>query len=414
MKPELFIMLAQEKGSQGTHLHVIAYTFRYMLRFEVLCRAGARLAFMTLLLTTVKGDGSRENQIQQMLDRLGAAIEPGIAVLVRKDGKTLLHQGHGVRDMRSRQEINDYSNFRLASCTKQFTAAAIMLLIHDGRLSYDERLTDVFPEFPEYGKAITIRHLLNHSSGLPDYEELMDRASAGKSPSWTESHQIADSEVMKLLEAENSGRFAPGTRWSYSNSGYVVLGLIVAKATGQSFPEFLHERIFKALKMDHSVAYVKGTNEVPNRAYGHSRENGAIVETDQSSTSATLGDGGMYSSLDDLAKWDDSLTYHTLLSEQEMQAALIPVRLPDGHLPRWDSGPGDTDPLGGRPVSYGFGWFLDPYKGHPRMWHYGETAGFKSSIQRFADDKLTVIVLTNRSDVDAIKLATKVADLYLK
>ena len=139
-----------------------------------------------------------------------------------------------------------------------------------------------------------------------------------------------------------------------------------------------------------------------------------MVESDQSPTSATLGDGGIYSSLDDLANWDDSLTYHTLLSEQEMQAALIPVRLPDGHLPQWNSGLGDNDPLDGRPVWYGFGWFLDPYKGHPRMWHYGETVGFKSSIQRFTDDKLTVIVLTNRSDVDAIKLATEVADLYLK
>ncbi|PYV74232.1 MAG: hypothetical protein DMG97_09295, partial [Acidobacteria bacterium] len=127
------------------------------------------------------------------------------------------------------------------------------------------------------------------------------------------------------------------------------------------------DRIFNPLKMNRSVAYVKGKNEVPNRAYGHSRENNAIVQTDQSPTSATLGDGGIYSNLDDLAEWDEALWRHKLLSEAEMQAALTPFHLAGGSLPLWDSGPGDTDPFAGGPVSYGFGWFLDPYKGHPRM-----------------------------------------------
>src|SRR5262249_484440 len=142
---------------------------------------------------------------------------------------------------------------------------------------------------------IAIHQLLNHTSGLPDYEDLMDKASAGKLPLWTPTHQISDAEVLKLLEAEPRGKFAPGKHWAYSNSGYVALGLIVAKVSGQSFPEFLRERIFAPLAMNNTVAYVKGSNEVPNRAYGHSIENGAIVETDQSSTSATLGDGGIYS-----------------------------------------------------------------------------------------------------------------------
>jgi len=364
--------------------------------------------------TVAFAEDSRRKQINTMLARIGPANEPGAAVLVRKDGKTLIQVGHGVRDLRSRANINAQTNFRLASCTKQFTAIAVMLLVHDEKLRYDQRLKEVFPEFPSYGSAITIRHLLNHTSGLPDYEELMDKASAGKPPLWTESRQITDAEVLRLLESETNGRFSPGTHWAYSNSGYVVLGLIVAKVSGEPFPEFLRERIFKPLGMDHTVAYVKGTNDVPNRAYGHSRENRAIVETDQSSTSATLGDGGVYSNLEDLVKWDEALSRHTLLSETEMQEALTPFHQPDGSLPRWDGGPGDADPLSGKPVSYGFGWFLEPYQGHARMWHYGETVGFKSSIQRFPKDRLTVIVLSNRADADTISLATQIAGLFLK
>jgi CubicO group peptidase (beta-lactamase class C family) len=356
---------------------------------------------------------SPEKTIQDLLERTVPADGPGLAVLVRRRGGETLQLARGVRDLRSHLKIDASTNFRLASCTKQFTAMATMLLVHEGKLRYDQRLTDIFPEFPAYGHAIAIYQLLNHTSGLPDYEDLMDKASAGKPPVWTATHQITDVEVLKLLEAEHRGKFAPGKHWAYSNSGYVVLGLIVAKVSGKSFPEFLRERIFAPLAMNNTLAYVKGSHEVPNRAYGHSLEKGAIVETDQSATSATLGDGGIYSNLNDLAKWDEALSQHVLLSEPEMRAALIPVATPEG-APHWESGPGDTDPLSGKPVWYGFGWFLDPYKGYRRMWHYGETVGFKSSIQRFTNDNLSVIVLTNRSDVDATGLSIQISDLFLK
>lgn len=385
----------------------------FMLLPRVL-RCSLHVSVMTVGTIAVYAQDSNTSRIRNILEGLGDPNDPGVAVLVRKDGKTVAELARGVRDLRSHPAINSQTNFRLASCTKQFTAMAVMLLVHDGKLRYEERLGEVFPEFPSYGNAMTIRNLLNHTSGLPDYEELMDKAAAGGAQRWTESHQINDSEVLSLLEKEKTVRFAPGTHWSYSNSGYVVLGLIVAEVSRQPFPEFLRERIFKPLKMDHTVAYVKGENEVPDRAYGHSLENGKIIETDQSSTSATLGDGGIYSNLEDLAKWDEALSRHTLLSEADMQPARLPFHLPDGSLPYWNSYPEDSDPLQGRPVAYAFGWFLDPYKGHPRMWHYGETVGFKTAIQRFTKDNFTVIILTNRSDLDAISLSTRVADLFLK
>jgi CubicO group peptidase (beta-lactamase class C family) len=336
---------------------------------------------------------------------------PGLAVLVRKDGATAFERGYGLRELHSFAKIDPQTNFRLASCSKQFTAMSIMLLIHDGKLRYDNKLIDIFPDFPAYGKAMTIRNLLNHTSGLPDYEDLMAAAEKSKgAPIWTDTHQIQDAEVLELLKKESAGKFAPGTQWSYSNSGYVVLGLVVAKISGTPFREFLRERIFAPLKMSQTIAYESGKNEVTTRAYGHSKEADAWKETDQSPTSATLGDGGIYSSLTDLAKWDEALAQHTLLSENEMQPALTSAQLTTGAQPQW---PANSDRPQGTPVSYGFGWFLDAYHNHVRMWHYGDTMGFHTYIQRFPTDKLTIIVLCNRTDLDPESLAIKVADIYL-
>jgi CubicO group peptidase (beta-lactamase class C family) len=241
----------------------------------------------------------------------------------------------------------------------------------------------------------------------------MEAAEKANGPIWSPEKQIQDGEVLELLEKEKSGKFAPGTSWSYSNSGYVVLGLIVAKASGKSYREFLRERIFAPLKMNQTLVYQKGKNEVENRAFGHSRQNDALKETDQSSTSATLGDGGIYSNLEDLAKWDDALRNHTLLDEKEMQPALAPVKLNDGSEPHWPIQANDDNLHPGKPVSYGFGWFLDPYSGRRRMWHTGSTMGFRTVIGRFLDENLTIIVLANRTDLDPEKLSLQVADVSL-
>src|SRR6266404_5754688 len=313
------------------------------------CFAAALLLSVCLDASKAIGADDLSTQLNRIFTPLADDKSPGLAVLVRKDGRTVFERGYGVRDLRSFAKIDPQTNFRLASCSKQFTAMSIMLLVHDGKLRYDDKLTDVFPDFPAYGKAITIRHLLNHTSGLPDYEDLMAAAEKRKgAPIWTSTHQIQDAEVLDLLNQEAVGKFAPGTQWSYSNSGYVVLGLVVAKISGKPFREFLRERIFAPLKMSRTLAYQRGQNEVTQRAYGHSKEREAWKETDQSSTSATLGDGGIYSSLEDLAKWDEGLAQHTLLSESEMQPALVPVKLADGSQPKW---PADSDRPEGTPVA---------------------------------------------------------------
>jgi CubicO group peptidase (beta-lactamase class C family) len=331
---------------------------------------------------------------------LTAGNIPGAAVLVANKDGVLFQRGYGVADLHSSRKIDAHTSFRLASCTKQFTAMAIMLLVHDGTLHYDHRLTDIFPEFPEYGRAITIRNLLNHTSGLQDYEDLMpspDRALP------VEQVQIHDAGVLDLLKRQSSTKFTPGSKWVYSNSGYVLLGLIVQKVSGEGFPDFLHDRIFQPLNMSNTIAYVQGKNDVPNRAFGHTLEGRSWTQTDQSPTSATLGDGGVYSSVEDLAKWDEALRRNTLLSQQEMQPALTPVKASGGQV----TGPD------GSPAAYGFGWFLDPYRNHQRMWHYGETIGFRTTVQRFVADNLTIIILCNRADLNPSTLALQVADLYL-
>jgi len=355
-------------------------------------------------------------QIDAIFAGVTSPDAPGLAVLVQKSGQQVFERGYGVRDLRSRTGIDAHTNFRLASFTKQFTAMAIMLLVHDGKLRYDEALTEIFPDFPAYGNSITLRNLLTHTSGLPDYEDLMMAMETPRdSWIWTPTQQIQDAEVLKLLKQEKSGKFAPGTSWSYSNSGYVLLGMIVAKVSGKTYHEFLQARIFSPLKMNHTIVFQKGRNEVANRAFGHSKENDTLKETDQSSTSATLGDGGIYSSLEDLAKWDDDLRNHTLLSEKEFQPALTPVKLNDGSEPHWPKEANDDNRHPGKPVSYGFGWFLDPYQGRQRMWHTGSTMGFRTVIERFTEvDGLTVIILCNRTDLEPEKLALQVSDLIFK
>ncbi|MGB7727692.1 MAG: serine hydrolase domain-containing protein [Candidatus Acidiferrum sp.] len=375
------------------------------------------LAILCLAATLLSAQALRDRPVSAQIDAIFSsrvqAGEPGVAVMVQKDGRILIEVGYGVRDLRTHSKIDPETNFRLASFTKQFTAMAIMLLVHDGKLHYEDRLGTIFPKFPAYGKDITIRNLLNHNSGLPDYSEIMEQQEKNGGPKWSPDHQIQDDEVLALLEAQPVGKFAPGTRWEYSNSGYVVLGLIVAKASGMPYREFLRQRIFTPLKMNHTVVYQKGKNEISKRAYGHSKENDKLVETDQSATSATLGDGGIYSNVADLAKWDEGLRKHTLLSEQEFLPAVTQVKLADGSTPRWPRGPHATDSTEPPPLLYGFGWFLDPYNGHARNYHDGGTMGFRTTIQRFVDDHFTVVVLSNRTDLNPNELALKVADILL-
>jgi len=228
------------------------------------------------------------SQVDAIFASLKSNDAPGAAVLVVRNGRRVVfRRGYGVTDLRTRTKIDAPTNFRLASFTKQFTAACIMLLVRDGKLHYDDHLTDFFPEFPEYGKPITVRNLLNHTSGLPDYGELLMKQYPSTPPE--QVPQILDAGVLKLLEQQTSGEFPAGSKWEYSNSGYAVLAMIVEKVSGKPFGQFLHERIFAPLKMTNTLAYEKGKNELPHRAYGHTKADETKkdeTETDQTKKDA--------------------------------------------------------------------------------------------------------------------------------
>jgi CubicO group peptidase (beta-lactamase class C family) len=364
-----------------------------------LCRLLALVSVLSLFsFAQVKPE-----QIDAIFRPLTNNQSPGFAVGVIRNGKLEFAKGYGLASLERQVPITLDTDFRLASLTKQFTAMAVMLLVHDGKLHYDDTLTKIFPEFPAYGQNITVRNLLNHTSGLKDYGELYMKQMGEDTP-MEKVPQILDRQVLQLLEQQTAADFSPGTKWEYSNSGYAVLAMVVERVSGESFGDFLHDRIFKPLHMNKTVAFENGKNLVPNRAFGYNKDGKTdrFVFGDQSPTSAVLGDGGIYTSVKEMTKWDKGLREHKLLSEAEMREALTSVQ-PPGNLKS-----------NGTRALYGFGWFLDPYKGHDRQWHDGGTMGFRTTIQRFPRDRLTVIVLTNRTDLDPDAESLKVADLYLK
>ncbi len=314
---------------------------------------------------------------------------PGCAVLVRVDGETILAKGYGVRHLESGEPIAPDTNFRLASVSKQFTASAILRLRDQGKLRLDETLVDVFPDFPGYGRAITIRHLLNHTGGVRGYEGLMPRDT---------TVPILDAGVFEILAAQDSGNFAPGTAYSYSNSGYALLAMIVEARSGQRFADFLRDEFFVPLGMMDTVAFENGRSEVPRRAYGYRRNaDGSWRFSDQSMTSSVLGDGGIYSSVEDYAKWADAWLAGSVL-------------LPDSRRLAWTRGLLDD----GTATQYGLGWMIDENDdGLRRVYHTGSTSGFNNCARLVPDRRLCVVILSNRVGPEPEELTARIEELVL-
>jgi CubicO group peptidase (beta-lactamase class C family) len=308
---------------------------------------------------------------------------PGACVAVLQDEVPVCRRAYGLANVENRVAATTATNYRLASLTKQFTAAAILLLAEEGRLSIDDPILKWLPTLPQAADAIVIRHLLTHTSGLIDYEDLIPDGTIV---------QLRDADVLGLLEAENRGFFPPGTGYRYSNSGYSLLALIVGRASRQDFASFLRQRIFQPLGMQNTVAFEAGKSVVAHRAFGYSASRQSWTRTDQSLTSATLGDGGIYSSIDDLGRWDAALDGGRLLRPASLHLAFQPATQTD-------------DPA----VQYGFGWRIS---GETR-WHSGESIGFRNVIVRYPERRFTVIVLTNRNEPAPYPAALAIAEIFL-
>jgi CubicO group peptidase (beta-lactamase class C family) len=329
-----------------------------------------------------------EERIDEIMSAFDGENRPGASVLVVKNGDVLFVKGYGEAHLGEGRAVTALTNFRIASVSKAFTAMAIMILKDKGLLTFDDKLRSYIPELPAYAQRITIRHILNHTSGLRDYEDLM--------PS-SQTTQVSDEDVLGLLKTQRSTYFEAGEQYRYNNSGYCLLTLIVKRVSGLSFAKFLEQEIFSPLGMNTSVAYEKGISEVVERAYGYSAAGQGWRMTDQSVTSSTLGDGGVYTNVSEMVHWDRALRPGGLVSAETFAEAVTAGRLNNGQF-----------------TNYGFGWLLDSYAGMKRMSHTGGTIGFRTAFQRYTDKKISIVVLTNRAESSPWTLAERIFDVVLQ
>jgi CubicO group peptidase (beta-lactamase class C family) len=296
-------------------------------------------------------------------------------VLVARDSEVLYERALGAADDRDERPLDVDTAFYLASVSKQFTALGALILVDEGKLSYDDELTGFFPELA-FAKGVTIQHLLTHTSGVPDHYKLLDAAPDG----------LTNEQVVELLASQGELDFEPGTAYSYSNGAYVLLSLIVGQAAEQPFADFMAERVFEPLGMGRTLVYDEREPDVGARAVGFAAD-GSLDDY----TLYTTGAGGMYSTVGDLALWDAALRDGRLVKAETLGRAYTPVRLADGSI---------------RP--YGFGWQLAQTPDGRVVHHGGGMAGFRTSIVRNIDNGTTLILLTNHG-ADAMIGAITVA-----
>jgi CubicO group peptidase (beta-lactamase class C family) len=335
---------------------------------------------------TIPDGMGRQAEIERLMQPYDGDV-PGASLLVVKDGQVVLSRGYGRSDLARGTEAGPATSYRLASVTKPFTAAAILLLAQDGTLSIDDPVRTWLPSLPQVADGITLRHLLNHTSGVLDYEELMPKPYDG---------QILDAGVLALLEAQDRLYFPPGSTHRYSNSGYALLALVVERASGTAFADYLRSRIFEPLGMHHTHARIEGGADIPYRAWGYTAIGDGWAPTDQNAYSAVLGDGGIYSSIDDLARWDAALDDDRLFTAGTRALAF-------GRHVQVSSEPEAT--------YYGFGWRVTGDGG--RQWHNGESVGFRNAFVRWPGQRLTVVLLSNRNDPTPYRTALDIGRLFL-
>lgn len=320
-----------------------------------------------------------------LFSALSRGVQPGAAVLVVKNGEIVHSKGYGHAELETRRPISPNTPFRLASVSKHFTAAAIMVLADDGVLDYDDPVTRWLSGLEAY-EGVTIRHLLTHTAGLPDYYDVID----------TSAGMPTNADTLDQLAAMAEPVFAPGERWEYSNPAYEVLPLIVEAASGQRFATFMRERIFVPAGMRQAAIFDETEPDIPGRVIGYESDGDGFKPNDYDPLNHIIGSGGMYASLEDFYQWDQALYDDAVLSRAALEAAWTPAALLDGE---------STD--------YGFGWRIEARNGHRVVRHGGSWVGFRTHIARWPEDRFTIVVLSNRADFDAEEHVDRIADIWL-
>ena len=308
---------------------------------------------------------------------------PGLALAVIKDGAIILARGYGFANVELHVPVKPETVFQSGSVGKQFTATAVMMLVEAGKISLDDKISKYFPDAPESWQNITVRHLLTHTAGTTDYPQDFDFRR-----DYTENELLKRAEAIPLA-------FQPGEKWSYSNLGYLLLGILIHKITGEFYGDFLQNRIFKPLGMT-TARIISEADIIPNRAAGYRLVKGELKNQEWvSPTLNTTADGALYLTVYDLAKWDAALYTEKLLQKSSLKQMWTPVKLNNG-----------------KTQNYGFGWFLNEVPGHHIIEHSGSWQGFKAFIARYVDDKLTVVLFVNLAQSDQAKIAHGVVAIY--
>ena len=355
--------------------------------------SGSIITALSLPLTLEAQRGPVSDTTNRVVDRVFEAYRgtdsPGCALGVSRNGRVVYEHGYGMSNLETGTPITPASIFHVASVSKQFTAMAIMLLAHDGKLSVDDDIRKYLPEIPSYGTTITIKHLLTHTSGLRDQWDLISLA-RGR----FEEDRITEADVMDIVPRQTALNFTPGAEYLYSNTGFTLLGVIVKRASGRSLRAFADERIFKPLGMTNTHFHDDYTMVVPGRTSAYVTRDGSwhvsIPNYD------TYGATSLFTTVGDLLRWEANLDNPTVGDRTLVARMEAPTPLTSG----------DTS-------TYGFGLVADRYRGARVVNHSGGDAGYRTFVERFPELGLATVVLCNSGSANPGLLARRVADAYL-
>lgn len=318
------------------------------------------------------------------------ASTPGCAVNVLRNGASIYSKGYGLASLELGVPISPRTVFDIGSSSKQFTAASIVLLAQDGKLSLDDDVRKFLPELPDLGAKVTLRHLLTHTSGWRDYTDLMFFGG------FDERDHTTDDDALGILRKQRALNFTPGSDWRYSNTGFFLLSIVVKRASGKSLADFAQERIFTPLGMTHTHYLTESREVIPNKAtaYAPLGPSGGF-EIGMSNWEQT-GDGGVQTSVEDLAKWDANFDTPKVGGKAMVDLLQTNAKLSDG-----------------TPLTYALGLTVDEYRGARRVQHGGAWGGFRAMTMRFPAQHLSVYTLCNRGDANTNQLSSGVADVFL-
>ena len=349
-------------------------------------------SLLTAILTCVLGSLAFADSLTDKVDALFAEWDkpdsPGCALGIVQNGKLVYKRGYGMASLEHGVPISSQTVFRIASASKQFTAASVLLAAERGYLSLDDDIRKYLPELPDYGAPITIRHLIHHTSGLRDRDTLTFLA--------TGRYLATGEETVQLLARQKALNFKPGDEHSYSNTGYFLMGQIVKRTTGKSLRAFAEENIFKPLGMNNTHFHDDRTMVVKNRAAGYSPRKEGGFRLNWSTNDDTVGDGGLLTTVEDLFLWDQNFYENELGGKNFVRHLLSPGKLNTGEK-----------------LDYAYGLYLTEYKTLRIVTHPGSWRGFRAELLRFPEQKFSFICLCNVSNASAAQRARRVADLYL-